>query len=156
MHARAIIHSIHRVTVTMLALLLTLAPFVHGHLGQAVPQGWHIHAGPLEVGRGGSASLADAGAQGSGKNLALLRAHESAVVEVSVGPSTMRALRIASAHTPAPAPQPWLHTSPAHAPAWARHVAAERVGGDDAHPAPASRGAAGLPPPGHAPPLLLA
>ena len=157
MHARAIIHSIHRVTVTMLALLLTLAPFVHGHLGQAVPQGWHIHAGPLDVGRGGSAPLASTGAQGLGENLALLLAHESAAVEVSVGPSTLRVMRITPAHTPAPAPQPWPHADPAHALVWARQVGAERVGRADPQPTtPASRGAAGLPPPGHAPPLLLA
>ncbi len=156
MHARSVRHSIRLVTVTMLALLLALAPFVHGHLGQPVQQGWHLHAGPLEVGRGGSASPAYAGAQGSGKNLSLLLAHESAAVEVSVGPSTLRVLRIASAHAPAPAPEPWLHADPAHALAWARHMAAERVGRAEPQPSPASRGAAGLPPPGHAPPMLLA
>ena len=153
MNPRAIIHSIRLVTVTMLALLLALAPFVHGHLGQPALQGWHLYAGPLDVGRGDSAPLASAGAQGSGKNPALLPAHESAAVEVSVGPSTLRVMRIAPAHTPGPAPQPWLHAGPAYALAWARQVAAERVGRAGPQPtAPASRGAAGLPPPGHAPP----
>ena len=155
MNPRAIIHSIRLVTVTMLALLLTLAPFVHGHLGRPVQHGWHLHAGPLEIGRGGSAPLASTGAQGPGKNFALLLAHESAAVEVSVGPSTLRVMRTAPAHTPGPAPQPWLHANPAHALAWARHVVAERVGRADPQPSPASRGAAGLPPPGHAPPHLL-
>ena len=29
---------------SMLVLLLGLAPFIHGHLGQPVQSGWHIHA----------------------------------------------------------------------------------------------------------------
>jgi hypothetical protein len=29
---------------SMLVLLLGLAPFIHGHLGQPVQNGWHIHA----------------------------------------------------------------------------------------------------------------
>ncbi|MHB1668045.1 MAG: hypothetical protein ACYCSR_12320 [Thiomonas sp.] len=153
MNARAIIHSIRLVAVTMLVLLLTLAPFVHGHLGQPVQRGWHIHAGPLQVGSS-SAPLAAPGAQRAGSGLF---AHEPPEVGVFVGPNAMRVLRIASAHIPAPAPQPWLHAGPAHALVLARQTAAERVGHADPRPTtPASRGAAGLPPPGHAPPLLLA
>ena len=153
MNARAISH-IRLVAVTMLALLLALAPFVHGHLGQPVQHGWHLHAGPLEVGGSGSAPLAAPGAQPAGSGLF---AHEPPEVEVFVGPNTMRVLRIASAHIPAPAPQPWLHASPAHALVLARQTAPGRVVHADPRPTtPASRGAAGLPPPGHAPPLLLA
>ncbi len=156
MNARTIVHNIRLVTVTMLALLLTLAPFVHGHLGQPVQQGWHIHAGPLELG-GGRAPLASPNAQGPGNNSGLLLAHESAAVEVSVGPSALRVLRIASAHTPAPAPQPWLRANPAHAAVLARQRAAACFGHANPQPAcPASRGAPGLPPPAHAPPLFLA
>ena len=155
MNARTIVHNIRLVTVTMLALMLTLAPFVHGHLGQPVQQGWHIHAGALDV--GGRAPLASPSTQGAGNSISVLPAHESAAVEVSVGPSVLRALRIISAHTPAPAPQPWLHANPAPALAWARQALAEGVRRADPQPvSPASRGAPGLPPPGHAPPALLA
>ncbi|OIQ94230.1 hypothetical protein GALL_237560 [mine drainage metagenome] len=154
MNARAIIHSFRLVTLTMLALLLTLAPFVHGHLGQPVQHGWHIHVGPLEVGGSGSAPLAAPGAQRAGSGLF---AHEPPEVEVFVGPNTMRVLRIASAYIPTPAPQPWLHAGPAHALVLARQTAPGLVVHADARPTtPASRGVAGLPPPGHAPPLLLA
>lgn len=68
--ARSLAHS---AWFAMLVLLLGLAPFIHGHLGQPLLQGWHVH--PQVV----------AAAQPAGATGFALDQPETADVEVAAG-----------------------------------------------------------------------
>lgn len=146
--------------LAMLVLLLGLMPFIHGHLGQPVQNGWHIHAlsnvdelrsSPQFAGLAcvapGHQHAAHAGAQG-------LRAPEPSDVELAPGiaPTRLPQIRPAQANgaldvPPALAWRVAALLPPAEPPVGPRHGQPR-----DAQ-ARLPRLHHGLPPPAQAPPL---
>ncbi len=158
MHSRPIFSSFRLATVALLALLLALAPFVHGHLGQPVQHGWHLHVGPVEVGGSGTAPLGASRARLAHEGSVALLAHEPPEVEVAIGPGSPRDLSLTwvepAEHLPVALP---AYSAPASMLALmlARQLPAGLVAqAFAAHRPPDSHGAPGLPPPALAPPTM--
>jgi hypothetical protein len=153
---RSIFSSFRLATVAMLALLLALAPFVHGHLGQPVQHGWHLHMGAVEVGGSGTAPLGASRVQQAHDGSLALLAHEPPEVEVPIGPGSPRDLNLAWAE-PAQQLPVALPAYPALASRLALLLARKLPAGlaaqaFAAHVPPDSHSAPGLPPPALAPP----
>ena len=130
----------HSAWLAMLALLLGLAPFIHGHLGQPLLHGWHVHP------------QAAAAAQPSDAGVALQQP-EAVDIEVAPGimPARLQQIAPAAAFAAGDIPTlPAFHRDPPAAPsaagafAWPATVEAA-----------ASRLHPGLPPPAQAPPSFL-
>jgi len=140
--------------LSLLALLLGLMPFIHGHLGQPVQSGWHIHA---------LSTVAEVRASPAFEGLACIAPHqrhgvsaasalhapEPSDVELAAGIAQSRQTQLRSSGAPAPV------STAAALPAWAQ-APARTV-------APAVRPAAcvlvaqtrhALPPPAQAPPSI--
>ncbi len=156
MNPHSVFSSFRLATVAMLALLLALAPFVHGHLGQPVQYGWHLHVGVIEVGGSGTAPLGASRVQQADDGSIALLAHEPPEVEVAIGPGSPRDLSLTWAepaeHLPVALPA-YLAPASILALLLARQqpagLAAQLLAAcvpPDSHSAP------GLPPPALAPP----
>ena len=103
--------------LSMLMLLLGLMPFIHGHLGQPVQSGWHIHAlsAVEEVQAStqfdGLACLVGHQRAASQQHGLVLHAPEPSDIEPATGIaqsrlSELRAAAVAAADTPALAARP--------------------------------------------------
>lgn len=75
--ARSLAHS---AWIAMLVLLLGLAPFIHGHLGQPLLQGWHVHPQVVAAAQPAGATTSTPHATGFA-----LDQPETADVEVAAG-----------------------------------------------------------------------
>jgi len=140
--------------LSLLVLLLGLMPFIHGHLGQPVQSGWHIHA---------LSTLAEVRASPAFEGLACvepnhrhgvsaavaLHAPEPSDVELTAGIAQSRQTQLRSSGVPAPVP------AAAALPAWAQAPA--RAAPAPVWPAVRSavaRTRHALPPPAQAPPSI--
>ena len=143
---------------SMLVLLLGLAPFIHGHLGQPVQSGWHIHAltaaaevqaSPQFDGLACLASHLQRTAQQSGF---ALQAPEPSDVELASGitQSRLSQIRLASVLIDTEVVLPTFAFASQHSLAATELISWPQIS-DDALP----RVHHGLPPPGQAPPSTL-
>ena len=149
---------------SMLVLLLGLAPFIHGHLGQPVQSGWHIHAltAAAEVQASPQFSL-----QSSPDGLACLASHplhtaqqsgfalhapEPSDVELASGiaQSRLSQIRLASVLIDTEAVLPTFAFTSSRSLVTIAPISWPQIS-DDALP----RVRHGLPPPGQAPPSTL-
>ncbi len=149
---------------SMLVLLLGLAPFIHGHLGQPVQSGWHIHAltAAAQVQASPQFSL-----QSSPDGLACLASHpqhtaqqsgfalqtpEPSDVELASGiaQSRLSQIRLASVLIDTEVVLPTFALASQHSLAVTELISWPQLS-DDALP----RVHHGLPPPGQAPPSTL-
>lgn len=147
----------------MLMLLLGLMPFIHGHLGQPVQNGWHIHAlsAVQEVQAsaqfGGLACLASNHKHHVQQAALSLHAPEPSDIELAPGIAQSRLQQIRLAHAfsaleVSPAALLFTLVSALHAASAAPAATHWPHTPDSALP----RIHHGLPPPGQAPPSTLA
>lgn len=140
----------------MLVLLLGLMPFIHGHLGQPVQSGWHIHAlsAAADVQTGpqfdGLAGLASHHQHATQQGRFALQAHEPSDVELVLGmQSRLSQIRLASLFNEVAAVETALVFAQRLVPAEPTVIHSTP---DSALP----RVHHSLPPPSQAPPALLA
>lgn len=138
---------LHSTWIALLALLLALAPFIHGHLGQPLQRGWHVHPQAGAVVQTVAAAAVPASATPAAQYA--LQQPEPTDVEVAAGIMPARLPQIAAV-APSAASGPSAHPAPA-APRSATPVVVALVLPAAAEPAPA-RSDPGLPPPALAPP----
>lgn len=143
---------------SMLVLLLGLMPFIHGHLGQPIQSGWHIHAlsatGEMRASAqfDGLACLAGHHPGSAQQTGVALQTPEPSDVELtcSIAQSRLSQIRLASVCSDVEVARsaPAFVQQPACAQATATHWPRTP---DSALP----RVHHGLPPPGQAPPSIL-
>jgi hypothetical protein len=144
----------------LLMLMLGLMPFIHGHLGQPVQNGWHIHAmSPLAEVRASPQFSGLACAAADHRHAAqppglLLQHPEPSDVELAPGIAATRLsqLRAAQPKAEGDAAVAVLAAACAALPMPLAPSRAARIWPQLPEPLPRSRD--GLPPPGQAPPIL--
>ncbi|MGC9237694.1 MAG: hypothetical protein ACP5GF_12480 [Thiomonas sp.] len=148
---------------SMLMLLLGLMPFIHGHLGQPVQNGWHIHAlSAVEEVRAsaqfdGLACLANDHQHAVQQAGLSLQAPEPSDIELAAGIAPSRLPQIRLAHTCVA--QDIILIALAFTSAFAPQAASAALAATHWPQTPDSalpRVHHGLPPPGQAPPSTLA
>lgn len=135
--------------LALLALLLGLGPFIHGHLRQPLVEGWHLHA-PVSAFAHGHPPVQQSGKRSTDLASATLQQTESADVDVAPGIATPRLQRVASA-TAANGGQPFLPVT-IGLDAAARSATAAATGMAKGDSPPPHSGDYGLTPPAQAPP----
>ncbi|MDD4888173.1 MAG: hypothetical protein PHO64_14875 [Thiomonas sp.] len=154
----AVVSTLRTAWFSMLVLLLGLMPFIHGHLGQPVQSGWHIHAlsAAAEVRASpqfdGLACLANNHQRPAQQANLALHAPEPSDIELAPGiaQSRLSQIRLASVFTDLEVAQSSLAFTQAIVSAAPAAIHWPQTP-DSALP----RVHHGLPPPGQAPPSIL-